>query len=520
MNAATGAVTVTVPTVAPQGREGGDDCTANTQLVYNSLAGNGPFGIGWALGLPCGISRKTSQHVPTYTDRDVFMLAGAEDLVPVAGGLTTRDTYTIQTYLPRVQRNASSSRIERWTSSVDDADQFWRTISNTGLITIYGRTSSSRVSDPCPEPGVVRIFSWLPCVVYDTRGNTLLYIYKSEDSANVDTSLTSEHHRTAVARTAERYLKRIMQCNRTPFINRDSWLSTNWEAQQSDYLFETVFDYGEHGKKNPSAAEITPWLTREDIVSSYNSGFEVRKYRLCRRVLLFHHFPDSVTKASSLMSSAVFRYCQSPVGSTLIEVTHKGHRYVPGSDEIHIESQVPLKLEYSQSRLIPGQPLWGGNLAPTTVDTSNLVAVPEGDDTQAQWLDLNSEGSPGILARRAGGDWVYLRNESQGGEEQLCHVSFGSAKSLREIPNLLEDGGNGFFTHLAADGTLQFFHSNPKTGQRGFYPRNRLRDNWEQYVPFTQIPSTEPVGKDLQVSPRPCSTPSRDVRTVTMSRHR
>ena len=28
-----------------------------------------------------------------------------------------------------------------------------------------------------------------------------------------------------------------------------------------------------------------------DPFSSYRSGFEVRTYRLCQRVLMFHHFP-------------------------------------------------------------------------------------------------------------------------------------------------------------------------------------------------------------------------------------
>ena len=55
------------------------------QLSYDSGSGNGPFGIGWSLSLPT-ITRKTDKGLPQYLDRDdsdVFVLSGAEDLVPV-----------------------------------------------------------------------------------------------------------------------------------------------------------------------------------------------------------------------------------------------------------------------------------------------------------------------------------------------------------------------------------------------------------------------------------------------------
>ena len=46
--------------------------------------GNGPFGFGWSLALPA-ITRKTDKGLPRYLDAeesDVFVLSGAEDLVP------------------------------------------------------------------------------------------------------------------------------------------------------------------------------------------------------------------------------------------------------------------------------------------------------------------------------------------------------------------------------------------------------------------------------------------------------
>ncbi|ABW12042.1 hypothetical protein Franean1_2612 [Parafrankia sp. EAN1pec] len=57
---------------------------------------------------------------------------------------------------------------------------------------------------------------------------------------------------------------------------------------QADWLFEVVVDYGDHDAETPTPAPDRPWPCRDDPFSSYRSGFEVRIYRLCRRVLMFH----------------------------------------------------------------------------------------------------------------------------------------------------------------------------------------------------------------------------------------
>jgi hypothetical protein len=55
------------------------------ELAYDSGAGNSPFGLGWHLSTP-SITRKTDKGLQRYADgehADVFVLSGAEDLVPV-----------------------------------------------------------------------------------------------------------------------------------------------------------------------------------------------------------------------------------------------------------------------------------------------------------------------------------------------------------------------------------------------------------------------------------------------------
>ena len=73
---------MSVPIATSPGRSGFGPQLA---LSYDSGTGNGPFGFGWSLSLPV-ITRKTDKGLPQYRDAedsDVFLLSGAEDLVPV-----------------------------------------------------------------------------------------------------------------------------------------------------------------------------------------------------------------------------------------------------------------------------------------------------------------------------------------------------------------------------------------------------------------------------------------------------
>src|SRR5512135_2369509 len=94
-NPVTGTGSMTVPIATSPGRSG---FGPQLSLSYDSGAGNGPFGLGWSLSLP-SITRKTDKGLPQYRDSeesDVFILSGAEDLVPVlvrrASGQWGRET--------------------------------------------------------------------------------------------------------------------------------------------------------------------------------------------------------------------------------------------------------------------------------------------------------------------------------------------------------------------------------------------------------------------------------------------
>jgi hypothetical protein len=81
-NPVTGTGSMSVPIATSPGRSG---FVPQLSLSYDSGEGNGPFGLGWSLSLP-SITRKTDKGLPQYqdtVDSDVFILSGAEDLVPV-----------------------------------------------------------------------------------------------------------------------------------------------------------------------------------------------------------------------------------------------------------------------------------------------------------------------------------------------------------------------------------------------------------------------------------------------------
>jgi hypothetical protein len=131
-NPVTGTGSMTVPISTSTGRSG---FGPQLSLSYDSGAGNGPFGLGWNLSIP-SITRKTDKGLPQYRDAEqsyVFLLSGAEDLIPVLiekGGKWEREsipprtvggkTYTVQRYRPRIE--GLFARIERWTNQADPTD--------------------------------------------------------------------------------------------------------------------------------------------------------------------------------------------------------------------------------------------------------------------------------------------------------------------------------------------------------------------------------------------------------------
>src|SRR5439155_21994126 len=97
--AVTGTGTATLPLPISSSRSG---FAPALELSYDSGRGNGIFGFGWGLSL-ASVSRRADKGIPRYDDSDVFLLSGAEDLVPVDGPETPRDGYRVKAFRPRVE---------------------------------------------------------------------------------------------------------------------------------------------------------------------------------------------------------------------------------------------------------------------------------------------------------------------------------------------------------------------------------------------------------------------------------
>jgi RHS repeat-associated protein len=412
VNQATGTAALTVGVFTSPARQG---FGPSVGLSYDSGAGNGPFGLGWSLGV-AAITRKTSKGLPLYQDAidsDVFMLSGAEDLVPLlnadgtapalGSGSFGGKTFTVRAYRPRVE--SGFARIERWTDTAS-ADVHWRTITADNVTSLYGQDPSSRIADPA-DPS--RIFSWLLDRSFDSRGNAAQYLYKAEDSGKV-TATVSEAHRVV---TANRYLKEVRYGNDTPYLPA----TEQYSALPTDWCFRLVLDYGEHDltTPTPNPAAGATWACRPDPFSTYRSGFEIRTYRLCRRLLMFHQIselsgtppgqppPPVLVRSTDLTYQAPPIDLTLPVLSLLGSVTHTGWITAPTGGYQPPASLPAMQFEYSP--LAPNDTLH--TLRGT--EAANLVGIFDGNSQR--WVDLDGEGLQGILTKDDGA-WYYQHNVS------------------------------------------------------------------------------------------------------------
>ena len=498
VNPATGTGSLTIPIATSPGRAG---FGVQLSLSYDSGNGNGPFGLGWNLQLP-SITRKTDKGLPRYRDAeesDEFLLSGAEDLVPILvnnGGVWEREelplrlwhgsTYKIQRYRPRIE--GLFARIERWTNQADPRDVFWRSISKDNVTTWYGKTDNSRIAHPVNKS---QIFRWLICETHDDKGNVVVYEYKPEDSEELDLSQANEANRDVTTRSVNRYPKAIKYGNVTPYFPVISEASPPTSLPAS-WLFEVVFDYGEHNATVPLSVEPGIWLRRNDPFSSYRAGFEVRTYRLCQRVLMFHHFPDEPgIGGDCLVRSIDFTYSfendpantRNPILSVLNSVTQVGYKR-DGAGYI-TKSMPPIEFEYSQPEV-------QGTVR--TVDPETLENLPYGiGGSQYQWVDLDGEGLSGILIEQASG-WFYKRNlspittvEEHG--QQVVTARFAPLEQVRSKPSLANlASGNQQLIDLAGDGQLDLVLLQSPTP--GFYERT-VDEQWETLSPFTSLPNVD-----------------------------
>ncbi|BBB92590.1 MAG TPA: SpvB/TcaC N-terminal domain-containing protein [Methylomusa anaerophila] len=452
-------------------------------LTYNSGAGNGIFGLGWTLSLP-SIKRKTDKELPQYLDEadsDTFLFSEAEDLVPefakAADGSFRTDgsgkyivkekdspdgLFTIRFYRPRIE--GLFARIERW-SGKTSREIKWRVITKENVTTLFGWSAAARIFDP---KDANKVFAWLPEFVFDDKGNCAHYIYKKENDKGLNTSLLHNRNRTenGIITYTNLYLEKVFYGNKTPYT---PYKNLNYAyPDENDYLFQTVFDYGEYDTNAPYT-KIKDWDFRTDAFSEYNAGFEIRTTRLCKRVLLFHYFAE-LPGGSALVKSLNFGYSTAGEADFTFLSSITAYGYIKKPDGTYTDKKLPpVEFEYQKHD-------W--NKAIQFISPEALIHAPAGlAEPLYQFTDLFSEGLAGILTEQGEG-WFYKSNLGDGKFEQ--------AKLVSPKPTFTGLGSRLQLMDLDADGSKQLVNMNSEP--KGYFELSD-KEEWQAFRPFENLPN-------------------------------
>lgn len=446
----TAAYTIPVPITAGRG------LAPSLSLAYNSGSGNSIFGVGWDVEIP-EFTIRTEKGIPKYDGTDIFLYSGKE-LVPRENATRTEtdqqgDIWSICIYFPRVEDDYS--RIE-YHKNQTTGESFWRTFATNNTVSEYGSVPEARVADP---DDAARIFSWQIVSIIDPKGNKVQFRYQRENGQE-----TGILNRGAFTRN---YIDRIFYGN---YYNT---------SKEEKFAFEVIFDYGSHELDNLTTtaadpyAEVRPWACRPDPFSSFRSGFELRTYRRCQNILLFHHFENENNGNPFLVNRLQLAYYdttdyskvpdQTAVISCLKKVTITGCR-IQSDSSYELLAKPDLELTFSVFDVAPTATFSTLTVAdngtiPGKLDTGDFLPV-----------DLNGAGLPGILYTRDRGSFYY--NPKGSG-----HYS---------EPELVPDfavGDSGVITDLQGNGIKDLMVSSPP----GYY--TNTGQGWEPFQPFEQYPS-------------------------------
>lgn len=454
--------------------------TPSLNVNYSSGAGNGVFGLGWNLSLP-SVKRKTDRELPQYIDQidsDTFTFSETEDLVPefkrnpdgsfetdTEGDYMVREEdsadtlFTIRYYKPRIE--GAFARIERWREKATGVIK-WRIISNDNVTSLFGWSPDSRIANP-EKPA--QVFQWLPEFVFDDKGNCSRYFYKKENPEGFDTSLL--HHKNRIKEGnltyTNTYLEKIYYGNKNPYKNFGDAF-----PESADFLFSTVFDYGEYDTNSPYE-EVNTWDFRTDAFSNYKPGFEIRTTRLCKRVLLYHHFKGD-GEYEGMVKSVNFTYDTGIEEDFTFLTGFSITGYIKKQDGSYSHKSLPpLEFTYAQHE-------WNTDIKELTAD--DLINAPHGPfQAPYQFTDLFNEGISGILSEQANGLY-YKHNLGEGKFEPL--------KSVSPKPSFTGVGSNLVLTDLDADGTRQLV--NFQTSPQGYFELNDDAQ-WSGLKQFKSLPN-------------------------------
>lgn len=439
----TGTGNFTVPITVPAGRLG---LAPHLSLGYSTGNGNGLFGQGWQLSLP-GVSRKTSRGIPRYADTetagpagpgvdraDVFVLSGAEDLVPVDGGRPGRVRY-------RPRTEGLFARIEHIR---DASGNYWEVRGKDGLLTRYGTPRPATADATWRDPAVVadpddanRVFGWRITRTEDALGNVIRYDYLRDHGQEAGHTWDS------------------------PLLARISYADYGDRAEPS-FLVAVDFDYE----------------SRPDAFSDHRSGFEVRTSLRCRTVRVTTHAADGIARVAR---ECRFSYQQAGFNGvsllTRVDVVGiDGQDLPPGQDPL-LENLPPLTFGYS-----------GFDPAGRRFEALTGPALPTaslGDPTLAL-VDLRGTGLPDLV--EFGATKRVWRNAGGGRFELPRQMAEAPPVSLADPGvRFMDADGDG-----RADLVVPVVSSGGRTSgaTAGYYPMT-FAGGWSHrsFRPYRQSPS-------------------------------
>lgn len=482
MNELTGTASLSLPIKATPCR----NFSPQLSLDYNSGSGNSPWGLGWSLSVPV-ITRKTSKQLPRYDTADTFLLNG-DDLVPLAKQENTPQIlngiiYNILVYQTR--QEGSFTLIEYWQPQdiTKQSAAFWKTVSADHVVGIFGYTPQARISDPA---NAANIFLWLLEESYDTRGNHQLLFYQQENTDNVPDACYEQNRMV----TANRYLHCVRYGYAEPVADA---MVLNLDPAVEDpgqWHFELIFDYGEYDAGSANAYQpVRQWACRSDPFSAYQAGFEIRTYRRCLQILLFHRF-NELGAQPVLVNTMAFNYEANALTglSQLISVQETGYQY-QGLGQPYLTQPMPLlALNYTDFQLL------GASFTLLQQQSGDKPLPGFEQAPHYQFVDLYGEGIPGILY--TDGQSTYYQSpvlttgpsaHLQSATAREDTIFYSMPKQCLVFP--LERrvaGDNMALMDVTGNGQLDLVISG--AGAKGYYEIN-ADDGWQNFQPFQSFPS-------------------------------
>ena len=468
---ATGAASFELPLPLSAGRGWDPQLT----LTYSSQAGNGPFGIGWSLGIG-QISRRTQKGVPRYSDLDEIIGDDGEVWHPELnsdGTLKSRveDSYNaipvgahnVVRFWPRVESDFTLR--ERWqpVSAQGEPEEppFWLIHGADGSLHVYGKTSASRRADP---DDAHRVGSWLLCESMNALGEHICFVYLADDQ---DLDPIHDYR-------AQRYLHAVFYGNVTASQHLYSW--TVDDPAELDWHFHLLLDYGERTRSLTEAPvyagdSLAVWDKRRDPFSTFGQGFELGTRRLCRQILMFHNFSRPAGADPQLVRRLLLEY-PSPSDPWTYNRINAAH-YQAFDASGALETTPPVEFDYSPFEI---------NKIPTQMFAEDTVPGIE-DGQFYQCVDLYGEGVPGFLCRYEQ-CWYYREPlRAMAGPDAITYAPW---TELEQIPVARRDGAaRQILLDLTGNGRLDWSVAQP--GISGYRTLNADR-SWAPFIAFNGMP--------------------------------